>query len=191
MCRPSNRFGSSGCVIAPYGGRAIGCMAENASRRRVESALVSGVTGSLHTAKLLSRGTDPLGWSCISIASPPGWSMRSPHVRTVDPGRVELKSRYLPSGEKRGFELSVLGDVYRVASPPAAGTTHTSACRLFSLSRTVVTVNATSLPSGDMAGAESVVTLYQSAGVYARRVAEVVAAGVVAGAGRACAGTAS
>ena len=28
-----------------------------------------------------------------------------------EPGRVELKSRYLPSAEKRGFELSVLGDV--------------------------------------------------------------------------------
>jgi hypothetical protein len=32
-------------------------------------------------------------------------------VRAFEPGRVELKSRYLPSGEKRGFELSVLGDV--------------------------------------------------------------------------------
>src|SRR5689334_22935523 len=97
--------------------------------------------------------------------------MRRPHVRAFDPGRVELKSRYLPSAEKRGFELSVLGDVYRVASPPATGTTQISLCRLFSLSRTVVTVNATSLPSGETAGAESVVTLYQSAGVNARRFA--------------------
>src|SRR6478752_4704865 len=94
--------------------------------------------------------------------------MRRPQVRAREPGRVELKSRYFPSGEKRGFELSVLGDVYRVASPPATGTTHTSLCRLFSLSRTVVTVNATSFPSGETAGALSVVSLYQSAGVNAR-----------------------
>jgi hypothetical protein len=81
---------------------------------------------------------------------------------------VELKRRYFPSGEKRGFELSVLGDVYRIASPPATGTTHTSLCRLFSLSRTVVTVNATSFPSGETAGALNVVSRYQSAGVNAR-----------------------
>src|SRR5678816_210003 len=94
--------------------------------------------------------------------------MRKPQVRAPEPGRVELKSRYLPSGEKRGFEPSVLGDVYRVASPPATGTTHTSLWRLFSASRTVVTVNATSFPSGETAGPLNVVTLYQSAGVNAR-----------------------
>ena len=94
--------------------------------------------------------------------------MRKPPVRARELGRVELKSRYFPSGEKRGFELSVLGDVYRVASPPATGTTHTSLWRLFSASRTVVTVNATSFPSGETAGPLNVVTLYQSAGVNAR-----------------------
>src|SRR5687768_7885980 len=116
--------------------------------------------------------------------------MRSPQVRAREPGRVELKRRYFPSGENRGFELSVLGDVKRVASPPLAGTTQTSLWRLFSLSRTVVTVNATSLPSGETVGAASVVTLYQSAGVNARR---AVAAGAcvdaarLAVAGRCCA----
>src|SRR5688500_10975999 len=109
--------------------------------------------------------------------------MRRPHVRLREPGRVDVKSKYLPSGEKRGFELSVLGEVYRVGSPPAAGTTHTSLCRLFSLSRTVVTVNATSFPSGETAGADKVVTLYQSAGVNARRAVPVVDdVGVAAGA---------
>src|SRR5689334_18927821 len=97
--------------------------------------------------------------------------MRNAHVRARDPGRVELNSRYFPSAENLGCELSVLGDVYRVASPPAIGTTQTSLCRLFSLSRTVVTVNATSLPSGETAGVDSVVSLYQSAGVNARRFA--------------------
>src|SRR5688572_19889627 len=95
--------------------------------------------------------------------------MRNAHVRPLAPGRVEVKSRYFPSAEKRGFVLSVLGEVKRTGSPPAVGTTQTSACRLFSDSRTVVTVNATRRPSGDTAGALSVVTLYQSAGVKARR----------------------
>jgi hypothetical protein len=108
--------------------------------------------------------------------------MRKPQVFAREPARVELKSRYFPSGENRGFELSVLGDVYRVGSPPPTGTTHTSLCRLFSLSRTVVTVNATSLPSGETAGALNVVSLYQSAGVNARFAplpADVVDAGRV------------
>src|SRR5262245_55743074 len=99
--------------------------------------------------------------------------MRSAHVRAREPGRVDANNKYLPSAENLGCELSVLGDVYRVASPPAAGTTQISLCRLFSLSRTVVTVNAISLPSGETAGADSVVTLYQSAGVNARRFATV------------------
>jgi len=109
--------------------------------------------------------------------------MRNAHVRAFEPGRVELNRRYFPSAEKRGFELSVLGEVYHVASPPAVGTTQTSLWRLFSLSRTVVTVNATSFPSGDTAGALRVVTLYQSAGVNARRAAfvAVAATGVVVG----------
>src|SRR5678816_4523194 len=111
--------------------------------------------------------------------------MRNAHVRAFEPVRTELNSRYFPSAEKRGFELSVLGDVYRVASPPAVGTTQTSLWRLLSFSRTVVTVNATSFPSGDTAGALSVVTLYQSAGVNARRAPLEDA--VVAVAGRACA----
>jgi hypothetical protein len=39
---------------------------------------------------------------------------------------------------------------------------------LFSASRTVITVNATHFASGDIAGALSVVTLYQSPGANAR-----------------------
>jgi len=109
-------------------------------------------------------------------------------VRAFEPGRVELKRRYFPSGENRGFELSVLGDVYRVASPPATGTTHTSLCRLFSLSRIVVTVKATSFPSGETAGALKVVTLYQSAGVNARF---APLAGCTVDADRACAASGS
>jgi len=55
-----------------------------------------------------------------------------------------------------------------------------------------VTVNATSFPSGDTAGADSVVTLYQSAGVKARRDGAAVVAGcAVAVAGRACAASAT
>jgi hypothetical protein len=100
---------------------------------------------------------------------------------------VELNNRYFPSAENRGFELSVLGDVYRVAEPPETGTTQTSLCRLFSLSRTVVTVNATSLPSGDTAGALSVVTRYQSLGVKARGATRL--AGVAGVTGRVWAGS--
>src|SRR3954452_19191717 len=109
--------------------------------------------------------------------------MRNAHVRAFEPVRTELNSRDFPSAEKRGFELSVLGDVYRVASPPAVGTTQTSLWRLLSFSRTVVTVNATSFPSAETAGPLRVVTLYQSAGVNARR----APLEDVAVAGRACA----
>src|SRR5688500_2564297 len=94
--------------------------------------------------------------------------MRSAHVFPLPPGRCDVNRRYLPSGENRGFELSVLGDVYRTGCPPAVGTTQTSECRLFSASFTVVTVKATSRPSGDMAGDATVVRRYQSLGVKAR-----------------------
>jgi hypothetical protein len=49
--------------------------------------------------------------------------------------------------------------------PACVDATHTSECRLFSASRTVVTVIATHFPSGDIAGDPTMVTPYQSAGV--------------------------
>src|SRR6185312_9200316 len=54
-----------------------------------------------------------------------------------------------------------------IAEPPAVGTIQISLCRLFSDSRTVVTVIATFPPSGESDGALTVVTLYQSSGVKA------------------------
>ncbi len=60
------------------------------------------------------------------MASPEGASIRMAHTGPLPPARCELKNRYLPSGEKRGDELSVLGLVYRTGSPPAVGTTQTS-----------------------------------------------------------------
>src|SRR5690349_4082100 len=94
--------------------------------------------------------------------------MRSIQVDPFPPGRVDVKRRYLPSGDQRGLLLSVAGDVKRVASPPPVGTTQTSRWYLFSRSLIVCTVNATRAPSGDIAGALSVVSLYQSLGVNAR-----------------------
>src|SRR6478672_28673 len=84
------------------------------------------------------------------------------------PVRDDVKNSHLPSGDQYGALLSVPGDVNRCGSPPAVGTTHTSLCRLFSVSRTVVTVTATRSPAGDIAGALSVVSLYQSASWKAR-----------------------
>jgi hypothetical protein len=83
-------------------------------------------------------------------------------------GRVELKSSSRPSGDQRGPLLSRLGLVRRVGSPPSVPTSQISECRLFSLSRTVVTVKATHLPSGDIAGALTVLSRYQSTAVKAR-----------------------
>jgi hypothetical protein len=91
-----------------------------------------------------------------------------PQVRPRVPGRWEVKSKWVPSGDHRGFELSYPALVKRWGAPPSDFTTQTSLCRLFSLSRTVVTVNATYLPSGDVAGEPTVVTLNQSPGVKAR-----------------------
>src|SRR3990172_5930549 len=94
--------------------------------------------------------------------------MRSAQVRPLPPGRVEVKRSSLPSGDQRGFELSTPGEVSGIGSPPAAAASQTSECRLFSAATTVVTVNAICLPSGDTAGALTVVTRYQSFGVKAR-----------------------
>ena len=85
------------------------------------------------------------------------------HVFPFPPVRDDVKKRYLPSGDHLGEVLSVPGDVNRCGSPPALGTTQISLCRLFSASRTVVTVNAIRSPVGETAGAVSVVSLYQSA----------------------------
>src|SRR5467141_3133040 len=99
--------------------------------------------------------------------------MRSIHVLPFPPGRCEVNTRYLPSGDQRGFELSALGDVNRSGSPHPLGalcgvpghavaTTHTSRWYLLSFSLTVCTWNAMRLPSGDIAGELNVVSLYQS-----------------------------
>ena len=103
-----------------------------------------------------------------SNASPPGWSIRRPQLRALLPGRLELKSSSFPSGDQRGFMLSMLGEVNRCGSPPSVPTTQISEWRLFSASRTVVTVTATQRPSGETAEELSVVTRYQSLGVKAR-----------------------
>src|SRR5919109_220793 len=94
--------------------------------------------------------------------------MRSIHVVPFPPGRFDVNIRYLPSGDQRGLLLSVLGEVKRIGAPPLTGTTHTSRWYLLSRSLIVCTVNATRPPSGDIAGALRVVSLYQSAGVKAR-----------------------
>jgi hypothetical protein len=94
--------------------------------------------------------------------------MRRAHVDPLPPGRLDVKNSIEPSCDQRGFELSVPGDVHRTGSPPAVGTTQTSECRLFSDSFTVVTVIATSRPSGDIAGEPTVVPRYLSVGVNAR-----------------------
>jgi hypothetical protein len=117
---------------------------------------------------LPSRGEEPDGTLSTSKASPPGRSIRSAQVRPLPPGRVEEKRRSFPSGDQRGLLLSTPGEVSRIGSPPAAGTSHTSACRLLSAATSVVTVKAICFPSGETAGLLTVVTLYQSFGVKAR-----------------------
>ena len=94
--------------------------------------------------------------------------MRSPQVLALLFGRDDENSNILPSGDHRGAELSVLGEVIRIGSPPPVPTIHTSECRLLSASRTVAAVNATHFPSGDTAGPDTVVSRYQSFGVKAR-----------------------
>ena len=117
---------------------------------------------------LPSRGEEPEDTLSTSKASPPGRSMRSAQVRPLPPGRVDAKSSSFPSGDQRGLLLSTPGEVSRIGSPPAAGTSQTSECRLLSATTTVVTVKATCFPSGETAGLLTVVTLYQSLGVKAR-----------------------
>ena len=83
---------------------------------------------------------------------------------------ADVRTSVFPSGDQRGALLSMFAGEIRVGDPPLVVTTHTSDRRLFSASRTVVTVNATHLPSGDIAGWRTVVTRYQSASVNARLV---------------------
>ena len=68
----------------------------------------------------------------------------------------------LPSALKRGFVLSAPGAEKRTGSPPLVDTTQISLRRLFSFSIGVVTCTATIEPSGLIAGAPTVFTLYQS-----------------------------
>src|SRR6476620_913921 len=176
-CRPSKRAGFAGLVMAPYGGRAIGCIFANGSFFMLAESRAGALSASDHTAKRPSRGTEPAGYFSSCSASPPGWSMRIAHVFPLAPPvRVEVKNRNRPSGDQRGDVLSWLGDVNRFGSPPAVGTTQISLWRLFSASRTVVKVKATRSPEGDMAGALSVVSLYQSASWKARGAAACCAA---------------
>src|SRR5258708_33761989 len=78
--------------------------------------------------------------------------MRMAHAFPLPPARCEVNRRYRPSGDQRDRLLSVPGDVRRLGSPPVVDTIQTSLCRLLSDSRTVVSVNATRSPEGDMAG---------------------------------------
>src|SRR5690349_17154899 len=94
--------------------------------------------------------------------------MRSIQVLPFPPVRLDVKIRYLPSADHRGLLLSVLGDVKRIGSPPLVGAIQISRWYLLSCSLMVCTVNATRLPSGDIAVLLSVESLYQSAGVKAR-----------------------
>src|SRR5438093_13117202 len=94
--------------------------------------------------------------------------MRNIHVLPRPPGRSEVKTRYFPSADHRGLLLSVLGDVNRTDAAPSVGTTQTSRWYLLSRSFTVCTVKATRPPSGDIAGALRLDSLYQSAGEKAR-----------------------
>jgi hypothetical protein len=55
-----------------------------------------------------------------------------------------------------------------MGSPPPVGTIQTSECLAFPASLMVVTVKATRVPSGDMAGEDTLVRRYQSPGVKAR-----------------------
>jgi hypothetical protein len=47
--------------MAPYGGRAIGAMRPNGSRRAESAAFESAAAPSLHTTKRRSAGSDPAG----------------------------------------------------------------------------------------------------------------------------------
>ena len=152
--------------MASNGGRATGCIRANGLLPAAGG--VGARPGSVHTPNELSAGIEPCGYVVNCVASPPGWSSRIAHVFPRPPGLFELKNRYLPSADHCGFELSVLGDVQRSGWPPALFTTQISLWRRFSLSRTVVTVIAMRLPSGDTAGALTVESRYQSASIMAR-----------------------
>src|SRR6476661_8102624 len=125
-CRPSNRAGFAGFVMAPYGGRAIGCILAYGSFFALAESRGGALSDSAHTAKRPSRGTEPEGYFSSCSASPPGWSMRIAQVFPFPPGRFEVKSRYRPSGDQRGALLSWLGEVKRFGSPPVVGTTQIS-----------------------------------------------------------------
>ena len=115
-------------------------------------------------ARPVPAGATPgSGWK----ASPPS-SRRTAQVLPRVYGRVDVKNSVRPSSDHRGAVLSNAGEVMRLEGPPATGCSHTSAWRLFSVSRTVVTVNAIRLPSGDNVGPATREIRYQSAGVKAR-----------------------
>ena len=94
------------------------------------------------------------------------------------------------SGLKRGAVLSNPGALNLTGAPPsgAVATTQISLIRAFLASTTDVTCTATYFPSGLIAGAVTVLSLYQSAGSNARFAP--VAAGVAAACGAAACGAA-
>ena len=96
-------------------------MAEKASRRRVESAAESGVTGSLHTAKLLSRGSDPFQEVGVRIGAVAfvalvagvvlGWAPLIPAAAALAGGLYAAEFERQAQPYLRGLEaISSLGD---------------------------------------------------------------------------------
>ena len=94
--------------------------------------------------------------------------MRAAQRPLALPARLELKISSLPSGDQRGLVLSTPGELKRCGTPPSVEAIQISEWRRFSDSRTVTTVNATSRPSGAIAGWRRVVTRYQSESANAR-----------------------
>src|SRR5687768_12976222 len=104
--------------MAPYGGRAIGCIFANGSSAR-RALSEGGEAPSGHTEMREPAAVEPRHGNFSSWnASPAGWSIRSIQVFAFPPGRCDVNMSSLPSGDQRGLELSVLGEVYRCGGPP-------------------------------------------------------------------------
>src|SRR5262245_13922509 len=101
----------------------------------------------LQTMNALLSGIDPV-WNRSTVSG--AAAKLSARYRWRPP--LEVTTSAFPSGDQRGVLLSTPTGVRRAGAPPPTGTIHTPDTRLFSLSRTVVTVNAIHLPSGDIAG---------------------------------------
>src|SRR5687767_9749074 len=103
-----------GFVIEPNGAREMALRTPSLVRVESPAAPLSDVSAKTASApsrvQLAFAGGSHPSWN----ASPDGSSRRMAHVLPFPPGRCEVKSRCLPSGVKRGLELSVLGLVKRV-----------------------------------------------------------------------------